>query len=102
MKELEKAIVSMVRSENVDIKQKMDPARLPIHHCQLVIVNTHPPTVQGPAAIRDSPLTQASWLAGWLDCVFVCLLVHPSVLCPSINLFVHLSIHLSFVHPPLC
>ena len=47
----------MVRSENADIKQKQDPARLTIQHCQLVIVNTHAPMLH-PSEIKDSPLTQ--------------------------------------------
>ena len=61
MKELEKAVVNMVRSENADIKQKQDPARLAIQHCQLVIVNTHAPMVH-PSEIKDSPLTQVHQL----------------------------------------
>ena len=51
----------MVRSENADIKQKQDPARLAIQHCQLVIVNTHAPMVH-PSEIKDSPLTQVRQL----------------------------------------
>ena len=61
VKELEKAVVNMVRSENADIKQKQDPARLAIQHCQLVIVNTHAPMVH-PSEIKDSPLTQVRQL----------------------------------------
>ncbi len=57
IRELEKSFVTMVRNENADIKQKQDTARLPIHHCQLVLINTHPPTVL-PSDIKDSPLTQ--------------------------------------------
>ena len=58
IKELEKGIISMVRSENADIKQKQDPARLIINHCQLVVVNTHMPGQHPPCDIKDSPLTQ--------------------------------------------
>ena len=54
-------MVNMVRSENADIKQKQDPARLAIQHCQLVIVNTHAPMVH-PSEIKDSPLTQVRQL----------------------------------------
>ena len=63
VKELEKAIVSMVRAENADIKQKSDPARLQIQHCQLVVVHTHPspPTAGAPSSsseVKDCPLSQ--------------------------------------------
>lgn len=65
VKELEKAIVSMVRAENADIKQKSDPARLQIQHCQLVVVHTHPspPTGGAPSSsseVKDCPLSQVS------------------------------------------
>ena len=66
VKELEKAIVNMVRAENSDIKQKQDQARLHIHHCQLVLVNTHSPSINT-TDVKDSPLTQVSRLSsGWL------------------------------------
>ena len=47
----------MVRAENSDIKMKQDQARLHIHHCQLVLVNTHCPTANS-TDVKDSPLTQ--------------------------------------------
>ena len=56
VKELEKAIVNLVKGENTDIKQKQDMARLHIHHCQMVLVNTF--SAQGTNAVKDSPLTQ--------------------------------------------
>ena len=55
VKELEKAIVSLVKAENADIKQKQDMARLHIHHCQMVLVNAYN---QGGSNVKDSPLTQ--------------------------------------------
>ena len=54
VKELEKAIVNLVRSENADIKQKQDPARLSIHQCQLVIVHTYVAN----SVVKDVPVTQ--------------------------------------------
>ena len=54
----------MVRSENADIKQKQDPARLQIQHCQLVLINTYAPQGHSPE-IKDSPLTQVSNLMRW-------------------------------------
>ena len=60
MKELEKAIVNLVRAENSDIKQKQDQARLHIHHCQLVLVNTYSQTANSPTEVKDSPLTQVT------------------------------------------
>lgn len=57
VKELEKAIVNLVKSENADIKQKQDMARLHIHLCQLVLVNTYPHGNQI-SSVKDSPLTQ--------------------------------------------
>lgn len=55
IKELEKIFVGLVRSENGDIRQKGDPARLPISQCQLVVVNGFTtPTSE----IGDAPLTQ--------------------------------------------
>ena len=60
VKELEKAIVNLVRAENSDIKQKQDQARLHIHHCQLVLVNTYPQTANNPTEVKDSPLTQVT------------------------------------------
>lgn len=62
VKELEKAIVNLVKVENADIKQKQDMARLHIHHCQMVLVNTYPLPDQGAGGagnnVNDSPLTQ--------------------------------------------
>ena len=60
VKELEKAIVNLVRAENSDIKQKQDQARLHIHHCQLVLVNTYSQTASNPTEVKDSPLTQVT------------------------------------------
>ena len=60
VKELEKAIVNLVRAENSDIKQKQDQARLHIHHCQLVLVNTYSQTANNPTEVKDSPLTQVT------------------------------------------
>ena len=57
VKELEKAIVNLVKVENADIKQKQDMARLHIHHCQMVLVNTYPITNQS-SNVKDSPLIQ--------------------------------------------
>lgn len=57
VKELERAVTNTIKSENADIKQKMDSARLPIHHCQLVIINTHTPPLLN-SDIKDAPLTQ--------------------------------------------
>ena len=54
VKELEKAIVNLVKSENADIKQKQDLARLPINQCQLVIVHTYASS----SVVKDAPLTQ--------------------------------------------
>eukprot|EP00731_Ephydatia_muelleri_P001374 Em0001g1374a len=59
VKELERAVTNTIKSENADIKQKMDSARLPIHHCQLVIINTHTPPLLT-SDIKDAPLTQHS------------------------------------------
>ena len=56
VRELEKNMVSMVRNENADIKQKQDTARLPVQFSQLVIINTHAPTVHT-SDIKDAPLT---------------------------------------------
>lgn len=56
VKELEKAIVNLVKGENADIKQKQDMARLHIHHCQMVLVNTY--STSNHSAVKDSPLTQ--------------------------------------------
>lgn len=59
VKELEKAIVNLVKTENADIKQKQDMARLHIHHCQMVLVNTY--SLSGHAStVKDSPLTQVN------------------------------------------
>lgn len=58
MKELEKAIVNLVKGENADIKQKQDMARLHIHHCQLVLVNTYSLAGTITCTIKDSPLTE--------------------------------------------
>ena len=55
IKDLEDILVRLVRSENSDIRQKGDPARLAIAQCQLVVVNSYTtPTSE----IRDAPLTQ--------------------------------------------
>ena len=77
MKELEKAIVNLVKVENADIKQKQDMARLHIHHCQMVLVNTYPSN-QTNTTIKDAPLTQV--LA---DAVCVCVCVCVTI--PSYN-----------------
>ena len=61
MKELEKAIVNLVKGENADIKQKQDMARLHIHHCQMVLVNTFPHSSSSSnqtTTVKDAPLTQ--------------------------------------------
>jgi len=54
VKELEKAVVNLVKSENADIKQKQDMARLSINQCQLVIVHTYASS----NSVKDAPLTQ--------------------------------------------
>ena len=71
VKEIEKAIVNLVKGENADIKQKQDLARLHIPHCQMVLVNTYSLSATNSVAVQDLPLTQVSeWveLSGWSQC----------------------------------
>jgi hypothetical protein len=57
IKDLEDILVRLVKSENSDIRQKGDPARLAIAQCQLVVVNSYTtPT----SDVKDAPLTQLS------------------------------------------
>ena len=58
VRELEKAIVTMVRGENSDIKSKQDAARLCINQCQLVLINTYSPATLLQSEIKASPVTQ--------------------------------------------
>ena len=48
--------MNLVKGENADIKQKQDMARLHIHHCQMVLVNTYPQSQA--STVKDAPLTQ--------------------------------------------
>ena len=59
IKDLEDILVRLVKSENSDIRQKGDPARLAIAQCQLVVVNSYTtPT----SDVKDAPLTQVHML----------------------------------------
>jgi hypothetical protein len=53
IKEVEKTSLNLLRAENLDIKQKHDPARLPIQKCEVVIVNVHGSGAQ--CQITESP-----------------------------------------------
>ncbi len=59
VREMEKVIMSMVKAENQDIKNKHDIARLLIDQCQLTLINVHSSSSTLQTDIKDSPLTQA-------------------------------------------
>lgn len=57
---MEKAIVSMVKAENQDIKNKHDAARLLIDQCQLSLINVHSSSSLLQSEIKDAPNSQVS------------------------------------------
>ena len=62
VKEIEKAIVTMVRGENSDVKSKQDAARLCINQCQLVLINAYSPATSLQSEIKASPVTQVKYI----------------------------------------
>lgn len=81
----------LVRSENNDIRQKGDPARLAIAQCQLVVVNSY---TTATSDIRDAPLTPV-WVS---DSVYVSTLNEIFTLQSELDI---LSLSLSFLLMPV-
>jgi len=82
--------VEQVKSENINIHQSRATTqdvvyRLPIAHCELVVVNMFAPTIR-PHPITDAPLTMV--------CVFVC--AHMCVrVCACVRVCVCACMHVS-------
>jgi len=91
---LESILVEQVKSENINIHQSRVTTqdvvyRLPIAHCELVVVNMFAPTIR-PHPITDAPLTMVRvCLSVCLSvCVCICLYVCVCVCCVCISVYV--------------
>ena len=80
---LEAILVEQVKSENINIHQSRATTqdvvyRLPIAHCELVVVNMFAPTIR-PHPITDAPLTMVCDYVYWsMSCVHI----HDTIVVP--------------------